>query len=81
MKIAIRITCNDRTGMLRDLGEAISSLGILITASNSRSNMRSHRAIVRFTVFIRDNEELNALMTRLRDVAGVLDVTRDTKSR
>ena len=79
-KVGLRVSSQDRTGMLRDLSEAISSMNINILSASSRSNMRNHTAIIRFTVLC-DSAELNSLMNRLREVPNVVSVTRDTKTR
>ncbi|MBN1865974.1 bifunctional (p)ppGpp synthetase/guanosine-3',5'-bis(diphosphate) 3'-pyrophosphohydrolase [Candidatus Sumerlaeota bacterium] len=80
-RVSVRISFVDRAGILRDLAETISAMNIMIVASNSRSNMRSHRAFARFTVLIKSSEDLNALMNRLREVPDVQSVTRDSKTR
>lgn len=80
-RVPLRVSCKDRTGVLRDVTEIVSNMGINIVASHSRTNMRSHRAIVRLTVLVGDNEELNALINRLREVPDVKTVTRDSRTK
>jgi GTP pyrophosphokinase len=74
-EIEIRVVARDRTGLLADLSQAITERGIFIRGSTSRSN-RDATATLRFTLLVRSNNQLNAMMERLRRVKGVHDLTR-----
>ena len=80
-RVPLRVSCKDRTGILRDLTDAISTMNVNIAASSSRTNSRSHQAIIRLTVQVADGDELNRLINRLRDIPDVRSVTRDSRSR
>lgn len=80
-EIGVRITAEDRTGILADLTRVISQMDIVITASKTHADQRTHRAIMRFTVMVREDGQWNALLTRLREIPEVLDVTRDSRLR
>ena len=80
-QLGIRVTCWDRTGVLRDVSDAIAGMNIMIVASYSRSNPRNGQGILRFTVLVKDEDELNKLMNRLREITDVVSVTRDSKFR
>ncbi len=79
--VGLRVTFDDRMGILSELTRVIAALNIGITQSHSKSNIRSHRATARFTITVQDDMELNHVMQKLRDVSGVDTVTRDSKYR
>lgn len=78
-KAAVRITAEDRTGILAELTKTISSMGIVIVASSSRSNPRNHRMSVRFSFMIRTRLEFDSMVEKLREIPDVISVTRDTR--
>jgi guanosine-3',5'-bis(diphosphate) 3'-pyrophosphohydrolase len=71
----VRVIARDRTGLLADLTQVLTERGIFIDSSSSKSN-RDTTATVRFNLLVRSNNQLNAVMERLRRVKGVLDLTR-----
>lgn len=80
-KLGFRVVTRDRTGILRDLSNAIAAMDIMIVASYSRSDLRKGQAILRFTVLVRNEDELHELMNRLREIPDVQSVARDSKFR
>jgi len=78
-EVGIRVTAHDRTGILRDVTDAISSLNIMIVASTSRSDQRRSQAILRFSVLVQNNGQLNSLLNRLGEIADILMAVRDDK--
>jgi GTP pyrophosphokinase len=68
------IESHDRAGLLRDLTEVMSRDKINVTAVNTLS--KDQRARMRFTVEIRGTEQLQKVMVRLNEVAGVISVSR-----
>nr|WP_137938746.1 bifunctional (p)ppGpp synthetase/guanosine-3',5'-bis(diphosphate) 3'-pyrophosphohydrolase [Chitinivorax sp. B] len=72
--VEIEVAAHDRQSLLRDISDAIMRDKVNITAANTMS--KDHRAFMRFTVEIRDAEQLRRVTTLIRDVPGVIDVTR-----
>ncbi|WP_028452049.1 RelA/SpoT family protein [Chitinilyticum aquatile] len=70
----VLVEAHERNNLLRDLTDTMSRDKINVTAVNMQSkDMRVH---LRFTVEIRDAEQLQRIFTKLRDVAGVIRVER-----
>ncbi|MBB5020001.1 GTP pyrophosphokinase [Chitinivorax tropicus] len=72
--VEIEVEAHDRQSLLRDISDAIMRDKVNITAANTLS--KDHRAFMRFTVEIRDGEQLRRITTLIRDVPGVIEVTR-----
>ncbi|WP_028454436.1 RelA/SpoT family protein [Chitinilyticum litopenaei] len=70
----IVVEAHDRNSLLRDLTDVMARDKINVTAVNTLS--RDARASMRFTVEIRDAEQLQRLFAKLREVAGVIRVER-----
>jgi GTP pyrophosphokinase len=75
-KVAIRMICHDRKGLLSDVSAAISALGINITATESTSNIRENRAIIKIQLLVENVDQLNAILNRLTSVPGVQSLSR-----
>jgi GTP pyrophosphokinase len=76
---SIDIICEDRIGLVSDIGSAISNAKILIIEFNSR-NLKNRNAMVNTTVKIAGPEELNNLLNRLSKIQGVISVERSGKA-
>jgi GTP pyrophosphokinase len=72
--IEIVVDAVDRTGLLRDIGEVLTRERINVTATRSISSDLSAR--MRFTVEVRHLDQLQAVMSHIREVNGVIDVCR-----
>ena len=75
-KVAVRMVCQDRKGLLSDITHAIAQLNINITATESSSNIRDHRAIIKLVMLVSSGDELNQLLNRLNQVPGVQSLSR-----
>jgi GTP pyrophosphokinase len=75
-KVAIRLMCNDRKGLLSDVSAAITQLGINITATESNSNLRENRAIIKIQILVESVDQLNSILNRLASVPGVQSLSR-----
>ncbi len=76
LRATIRLLCQDRHGLLKDITQTISQMGIGITHSHSDSNFKTGMAIVKMTVMVRDEDLLNRLLKRLQEVPSIRSVTR-----
>ncbi len=75
----IQIFANDRKGLLAEIAGAISELKILITGLNSKIN-KDQEAFVDITIEINSKDELNQVVRKLKNIAGVYDVRRKAES-
>lgn len=74
----IKIYCNDRIGLLRDVAAETSSLGVNImktsaTAANTKADIPSQIDLI---VEIPNIEKLGTLLDKLSDIEGIIDVRK-----
>ncbi len=72
--VEIVVDAADRTGLLRDISEVLSRERVNVTATRSES--RDHSARMRFTLEIRNLDQLRQVLTLIREVNGVLQAER-----
>ncbi len=72
----IVIEGTDRNGFLMDVASVLADMKISVHALNARVKKKSHLAAMEATLEIRDIEQLEAVIKRLRQIYGVTDVTR-----
>ncbi|MGA0025393.1 MAG: RelA/SpoT family protein, partial [Burkholderiales bacterium] len=72
--VEIVVDATDRTGLLRDISEVLSRERVNVTATRSSSNDLSAR--MRFTVEIRNLDQLRQVLGLIRGVRGVLQAER-----
>jgi GTP pyrophosphokinase len=75
-KAAIRLICHDRKGLLLDISSVIAQLGISITATDSSTNLRDNRAIIKLQILVEHVDQLNLILNRLGQVPGVQTISR-----
>ena len=68
------IVAADRQGLLRDVGEALAREKINVTAVNTQS--KQDLAYMRFTCEVADLDQLRRAISVVKDVSGVLRVSR-----
>ena len=73
--VEVRIESCDVPGLLASMSQCFHNVGINITAVNCRTTPAG-RAENYFTVLIKDVEQLNRVMSRIRRIDGVLTVDR-----
>ena len=71
----INIYALDRNGLLVDVSRILTERGISIAAITTRTN-KQHYVTMTVTLNISGTEELSEIITRLRAVPNVLDITR-----
>ncbi len=72
--IDLEIRAQDRNGLLRDVSDALSRNKLNVTAVQTQS--KDLEAMMRFTLEIKQINELPRVMTSLNDVKGVIEVRR-----
>ena len=74
--VDVLIRALDRTALLKDLSNLIAQHGVHVLAVNSRIDSARGLAELRFTLKVRDFEQLGQLLSRLHAVAGVHEARR-----
>lgn len=74
-EVPIKAMARDRIGLLHDITEAISQENVSI--SEIRTTMSSDKTVatLRFIVEVRNKEQMNRLMAKIRNVPGVTSLT------
>ncbi|QZA80633.1 RelA/SpoT family protein [Deefgea piscis] len=72
--VDILVETLERASMLRDLSDVMVRDKINVTAVHTQN--KDARSQMRFTIEIRDNEQLQKVFVRLKDVPGVIRVSR-----
>ncbi|MEO7065302.1 MAG: bifunctional (p)ppGpp synthetase/guanosine-3',5'-bis(diphosphate) 3'-pyrophosphohydrolase [Rhodanobacter sp.] len=75
-QVDIELRGYDRKGLQKDVTSLISNAGTHIVASSSRLLTRSGEAEMRFTLRVRDFEQLSSLLSKLEALPNVVDVRR-----
>ncbi len=73
---AIDIYCSDRTGILRDITTVLANEGVALLSVNSQTDKSRQTAVVAVSVEVQDLDKLTKLLTRLRQLKGVVDARR-----
>jgi GTP pyrophosphokinase len=76
--VKLTVTCDDRSGLLKEFTAIISDDGTNIRSSSSKA-AADGGAVVEFVVETVDVRHLNKMVDNLRRVAGVKDVQRAHK--
>lgn len=72
----IDIFCSDRNGLLRDITTVLANEGVALLGVNSLSDKTHHTAMITIAVEVKDLPTLTKVMSRLRQLKGVVDVKR-----
>ena len=71
----IDVMCKDRYNLLLDISTALSSTNTFVSGLNSRSTEDGY-AVIRLEIRVRDGVQMKAIMNKLNQISGVLQVTR-----
>lgn len=75
-KVLVKVVSRDRTGLLKDLTSVISSMNLMILGSHSKSYTQKGQAILKFQILVENANQINDLLNRLKNVNGVISLTR-----
>ncbi|MGO1370200.1 ACT domain-containing protein, partial [Senegalia sp. (in: firmicutes)] len=73
----LQVKGSDRPGLLSEITILLSEANLFVSSLNARTN-KEKLAIINLTLEIKDINQLNNLIKRLKKVTGVLDVYRVT---
>ena len=71
----IDVMCKDRMHLILDISTALSSTNTFVSGLNSRSTEDGF-AVIRLEIRVRDGAQMKAIMNKLNQISGVLQVTR-----
>ena len=71
----IDVMSKDRMGLILDISTALSSTNTFVSGLNSRSTEDGF-AVIRLEIRVRDGAQMKAIMNKLNQISGVLQVTR-----
>lgn len=71
----LEILASDRTGLLADLTNQLSSMHIFIHALNSRE-LKDNNAIIYATITLNGLEHLKSVISRLSNISGIISIGR-----
>ena len=74
--VKIDLSATDRSGLLRDVSTVLANMNVNVLNIKTESNQKSQTVLMRLTVEISSLSQLGSLFTRLGQLAGVFEVTR-----
>ncbi len=75
-QVDIQVVASDRKGLLRDISAILTNEEVDLTGVNTRSDRRSDRAVMRFTIEIAGMEQLSLILGKIAQLQDVLEVKR-----
>ncbi len=72
----IRVSANDRVGLLRDVSDAIASTGTSILSNRTITMPSTGKAVIDCVVSVRDIQHLEKVMNAIRAIKDVINVKR-----
>ena len=74
--VEVLVIAADRKALLRDVSSVFADDDVSVLGSNTHSERSTDTAAMRFTVEVRDNAQLEAVLVKLRQVPHVIEVRR-----
>ena len=74
----LKVVGHDREGMLLEITTVIANEKISLKSLNARST-KDMLAIIDAAIEISNTDQLNSIIKKLRNIEGVIDVTRSTQ--
>ncbi|HRR90515.1 MAG TPA: hypothetical protein P5161_07045, partial [Eubacteriales bacterium] len=72
----VKVVVENKTGILAEVTTCISNKRIPIVAASLRLNHDNDTGIIQLSVEIKNTDELNELLNKLKSLSGVLEVSR-----
>ncbi|MDR5658069.1 bifunctional (p)ppGpp synthetase/guanosine-3',5'-bis(diphosphate) 3'-pyrophosphohydrolase [Serpentinicella sp. ANB-PHB4] len=73
--VELQVKATDRKGLLSELTKILSDARVTVSSLNARTN-KEKIALLNLVLEINDTEDLNKIMTKFKNVKGVIDVFR-----
>lgn len=78
--VTIEVVCHDRTGLMADILAALTELKLSISAANAKVG-NDGMAVMNLGIQIKDLQQLDFIMTKIRRIKGVHSVRRMRSSK
>lgn len=76
-RVKVRVTANDRYGLLRDLTSVLASEKSHVMAMNSSSDVKTQTATIELELELYDSDGVSRVLSKLGQIEGVYDVRRN----
>lgn len=77
-EVEVEIFAIDRQGLLHDVSQVLTDIGVNVLATSTQSDTDEHSAYMRFRLQINDVRQLSHVLTKISMVPNVTDVRRIT---
>lgn len=74
-KASLAIECESRVAMMADVANVLADMRVMINAINTRE-MKNGNAIIYITITVKSTDFLNIVISKLKGISGVENVTR-----
>lgn len=74
--VAIQIVAYDRHGLLRDITTVLANENVNVTAVDTQSNPKTHRAYMRLNLEIDDIEKLSRVLAKISQLPNIVEARR-----
>ncbi len=76
----LRVSAQDRVGLLNEISGIITESGLFITGCTSRSNIKKGTAVLNFYVRARNLKILDTVVAKIRAISSILDIAATEKN-
>ena len=77
-EVEVEIFAVDRQGLLHDVSQVLTDIGVNVLATSTQSDTDEHSAYMRFRLQINDVRQLSYVLTKISMVPNITDVRRIT---
>lgn len=72
----VLVVAFDRSGLLRDISTVLANEKVNVTAVDTQSNPKTHRAQMRLTVEVDDIDKLSRVLTKIAQLPNIIEARR-----
>ncbi len=78
-KAGLAILCESRVALMADVATLLADMRVMINAINTRE-LKDDKAYVYLTITVKSTDFLNVVISKLKNINGVINVTRSSNS-
>lgn len=78
-KAGLAILCESRVALMADVATLLADMRVMINAINTRE-LKDDRAYIYLTITVKSTDFLNVVISKLKKINGVINVTRSSNS-
>jgi len=79
-RVTFKITSDDRPGLLRDVSNVFADFNLNIIETNSKTNIRNQRAIIKLLAMVANASQIDAVLNALMAIDGVVSATKTIRA-